>query len=358
MTTATPVTTPRPPRPGELMPALTMAGPRDLRLRMVPAPAARPGHCVVRIAYVGLCGADASFYDGSSMYLREGLKHYPFIFGHEWSGTVVEVADDVRGFARGDRVAGHNFVTCDACPECRAGRRVLCRARSEMGILGDYPGVAGRFACVPAKVLTPLPATVGGPEAALLEPSSTALHAVRRTGVQDTDSVLVYGTGTLGLVTMQLARARGASVHVAGVERYGLDLAGSLGADGVLTPRDVEHDRYDVVIEASGAVEAAAQAPSALAYGGRLGLVGVPHHPVPHFPAASLVVKSATVHGVLSGIDDWDRLLGVIGRGGVALAPLIDHVYPYRRADEAFERLAQPDRARPKVLLDFGSEEE
>jgi threonine dehydrogenase-like Zn-dependent dehydrogenase len=94
-----------------MMNALLFTGPRRIEVQNRPVPSLRAGHCLIRVAYLGICGADAAFYKGSSFYLKQGLKSYPFIFGHEWSGTIVDIAEDVIGSKRGDRVVGHNFAT-------------------------------------------------------------------------------------------------------------------------------------------------------------------------------------------------------------------------------------------------------
>lgn len=339
-----------------VMDAVVMTGPGTLSVERLPVPEPRPGHVLVRTSYVGLCGTDAALYDGTSVYLERGLKTYPFVFGHEWSGSVVAVADDVGSLAPGDRVSGHNFITCDTCAACRSGRRLICPNRSEMGVLGDYPGAASQYALVPAKVLARLPDAVGDRTGTLLEPAATALHAVTRIRVRDDDHVAILGTGTLGLVAIQLAKAAGARVDAIGIEAEGLALATELGADRALTPAEAANDTYTAVIEVSGAPSAAAQAPMILAFGGRLALVGVAHSPVQGFPTAQLVLKNADVQAVLSGIDQWDRLIGLVARGTLALDPLIDVVVPYRSPQTAFEALGRHDRKRPKIMIDFGAE--
>lgn len=340
--------------PRQTMRALTFTAPGQLHISELPIPAVRPGHCLVRVAYLGLCGTDVSLYNGTSVYLRQKLKSYPFVIGHEWSGTVVETGEGVGGFAAGDRVAGHNFLTCDTCAECRAGRRLQCRNRSEIGVLGEYPGAGSDYFCVPAKVLVPLPRSIDLRSAALLEPASTSLHAVSRLAVREDDTVAVLGTGMLGLAAVQMARTTGARVDVIGVDDSGLRLARDLGADRALRPEEAEDDAYSAVIEASGAEPAIAQAPRLVAYGGRLALAGIPHGTVTNFPSALLVLKNASVHGVLSGIEQWDRLIRLVAHRAVHLGALIHAVLPLSAAGEALAALAGGRSTRPKVLLEIG----
>ncbi|WP_170225759.1 zinc-dependent alcohol dehydrogenase [Pseudonocardia cypriaca] len=336
------------------MRALLLTGPRQWQVAELPVPVTEPGHCLVRVAYVGLCGTDLAFYDGSSGYLRDGLKRYPFVVGHEWSGTVVEVGTGVQGFAVGDPVAGHNVVTCDACDRCRSGRRLHCRNRTEIGVLGTCPGVASEYICMPAKTLLPLPASLDLRSAAVLEPATASAHAVARLGVREGDAVAVLGTGTLGLAAVQIARSTGARVTAVGVEAAGLALARELGAEAVLRPEEAEDDAYGAVIEATGAEPAIALAPRLVAPGGRLAFLGVPHGPVPAFPSAQLVMKNLEVHGVLSGIEQWDALLRLVVHGHVDLGALIDGVLPLASAGDALTALAGGRRSRPKVLLEIG----
>jgi len=331
--------------------AVMLVAPSRLEIATVPLPALIPGHVLIRTSFVGLCGADAAMFTGSSVYLRDGLKRYPFVPGHEWSGVVADAADNVAGLSPGQRVAGHNFITCGNCSFCRAGRRTQCINRSEMGILGTYPGAASEYFAVPAEVLCPLPDEVPDRTAALLEPGSTALHATDRVGVREDDLVAVFGTGALGLLALQICKVRGARVHAIGVDPAGLHLADELGADEVLRPEDAPSDEYSVVIEASGATRAIARAGHVLAYGGRLALVGIAHTPVDQFPAAQLVIKNANVQAVLSGIEHWDRLIGLVARRAVRLDPLLDQIFPLTDAKQAFMALLTPNRARPKIML-------
>lgn len=338
-----------------MMRAIVLTGPRQVEIQTLPIPRLRPGHVLIKTAYVGLCGSDASMYDGSSSYLHTGRKSYPFVFGHEWAGTVTQTADDVINVSSGQRVVGHNFITCEVCHYCRAGRASECANRSEMGILGDYPGAASEYFQVPAKVLALLPDSVDSRSAALLEPASTALHAVTRLGVRDDDLVAVFGTGAMGLLVLQLAKSLGATVHVVGIDPAGLELARELGADKVLLPDQVAADTYSATVEASGAARATVQAAAALRAGGRVALIGLVHGTIDGFVTSDLIIKNARIEAVLSGIHQWDRLIGLAARGAIRLEPLLDQVLPFDDAERAFRLQLTPNRTRPKLLLEFGA---
>src|SRR5260370_23634238 len=105
------------------MDAVLITGPGSVEVRQMPTPELLPGHCLIRAAYVGICGTDAALYRGDSVYIQQGRTTYPIVFGHEWSGTVIQVRAGVIGFAVGDRVAGHTFITLATRATGRPHRR-------------------------------------------------------------------------------------------------------------------------------------------------------------------------------------------------------------------------------------------
>ncbi len=336
------------------MNALLFTGPSRIEVQNRPVPSLRAGHCLIRVAYLGICGADAAFYKGSSFYLRQGLKSYPFIFGHEWSGTIVDIAEDVIGFKRGDRVVGHNFATCGVCAMCRAGRATLCSGHEEIGISGSlYDGAAAEYYLAPARTLIQIPASLDFLDAALIEPVTTVVHAINRVRINENDIVAVIGTGNLGLSAVQVIKAMDATVHSVGIEEPGLESARHLGADEVMRPEQAARDSYSVVLEFSGSEQAAKLAPEVVAPGGRIGYVGIVPVAVKDYPVSSLVIKDVEAHGILSGLNYWDRTLGLAAKRWLNPRQLVDRVFPYTEAPAAFERLISPNRARPKLAISF-----
>ncbi|MFF2863695.1 zinc-binding dehydrogenase [Streptomyces rubiginosohelvolus] len=333
------------------MKAVMLTGPRALEVAEIDTPVPGPGEVLVRVSLLGLCGTDLGFYDGSSNYLRDGLKTYPFVLGHEWTGTVTALGPGTDAELLGRRVAGHNFRVCGRCRHCRAGRIRYCPGRSEIGVLGPLPGAGTEFLVAPAETLTRLPDFLSDASGALLEPTAAAVHAVERVAVSARDRVAVLGAGTLGIAAAQVARASGARTVVFDPQPAARDLAGSLGLSASAAPGAGDAESYDAVIEASGSEAAVRSAVDLVAPGGRVAQLGTPHHPVDDFDAASLVIRDVTLHGVLSGIGHWDRLVHLVGTGAVELDALVDRVFPIHDLDAAFARLAEGGRSRPKVLV-------
>ncbi|MFG2556888.1 zinc-binding dehydrogenase [Streptomyces sp. NPDC048581] len=333
------------------MKAILLTGPRTVTVAEVAPPEPGPDEVLVRVGLLGLCGTDLGFYDGSSNYLRDGLKSYPFVPGHEWIGTVTGLGPGVDPALAGQRVAGHNFRTCGRCSHCRAGRIRYCPDRSEIGVLGPLPGAGAQLITAPVSTLTRIPDTLSDAAGVLLEPTAAAVHAVDRLAVTARDRVAVLGAGTLGLAAAQVARHLGAPTVVFDPLPTARELAHRLGLRVESAPAAADEEAYDAVIEASGSVAAVRSAVRLVAPGGRVAQLGTPHHAVDAFDAAGLVIRDVTLHGVLSGIGYWDRLVDLVESGAVDLDALVDRAFPLDDLDAAFARLADGGRARPKVLV-------
>lgn len=336
------------------MRALTISGPRKLTCDVVQTPQVGPQEVLVKTAFVGICGTDLHLLEGDSFYLQAGFLAHPFVFGHEYSGTVVAAGDDVRHVAVGDRVAGHCMVPCQCCDKCHAGTRYLCRNLREVG-LRFIPGAAAEYVAVPEYAVSVLPPSLPLQTGVLVEPSVTVFHALERACVGSTDRVAVIGTGTLGLFSVLMARTRGRSVDVIGIAPSELAFARELGADRILQPSEVESASYDVVIESSGAPSAFALAVHGADGGGRVALVGLPGRPSTDVDQAAIALKNLTVHGILHGLDYYGAVVDLYASRRVDPTPVVAAVFAPEQAEEAFALTAGSagERRAPKYLIRF-----
>ena len=193
------------------MAAVVFPRARELDWQRVPIPAEAPGTVLVRIARLDICGTDVHLFTGEIAYMKNGLSSYPFRPGHEWSGTVVAVADDVSEVAPGDRVVGEPFLSCGRCEQCRLGRRNHCPARHELGVRGDSPGAAAEYLRVPVGNVARIASSVDSSNAVPCEPFVTVLHALSATRLEPGERIGVIGAGTIGLLAVQVASAMGMS---------------------------------------------------------------------------------------------------------------------------------------------------
>ncbi|MBX6358923.1 MAG: alcohol dehydrogenase catalytic domain-containing protein, partial [Acidobacterium ailaaui] len=191
------------------MKALLLSEYKKLEITDLPRPSPGPDEVLIKIAACGICGSDVHGYDGSS-----GRRIPPLVMGHEAAGVIAETGKNVTGFKPGDRVTFDSTVYCGSCAYCQRGEVNLCDNRQVVGVsCGDYcrNGAFAEYLAVPQRILYHLPDALSFPEAAMLEAVSVALHAVRLAQLQGGETVRVIGAGMIGLLTLQAARALGAS---------------------------------------------------------------------------------------------------------------------------------------------------
>jgi threonine dehydrogenase-like Zn-dependent dehydrogenase len=244
------------------------------------------------------------------------------------------------------------MVPCGHCRHCRSGRRGLCPHLREVGLYG-LQGAAASYIRMPASALVPVPDAVDARSAALVEPAVTVVEALRRADCAAGDRVAVVGTGTIGLLAVQLASRQAATTDAVGIDAAGRDLAVTLGARRALAPDQATAAAYSLVVEASGSPAGFRRALDLVEPGGRIAAVGVASGPVDDFPAARLTLDGIALLGIRHGLDHYDHVLDLLADGVLKAAPLINRVLPAADAVQAFALLESGRGARPKLLLDL-----
>lgn len=221
--------------------ALRLHAANDARLEELPEPELRPGTVKVRIARAGICGSDLSLYEYFPLpadYVNPVVgEHGPHVLGHEFSGYVEEVADDVSAIAVGDLVAVQPNLADGTCPSCLAGNPNICDNYAFIGIHGGGGGFS-EVVVAPADHIFGVPAEVGPEAAALVEPISVGWHAARMAGeVGPEVTALIIGAGPIGLAVQLSLLAMGAGrVVVSEPSPSRRQLAADLGASTVIDP--------------------------------------------------------------------------------------------------------------------------
>jgi L-iditol 2-dehydrogenase len=203
--TATTTTTPTIP---ERMRASVLTGVKTLSVEEVPTPAMASDEVLVEVAAVGVCGSDTHYYRHGR--IGDFVVTGPLILGHELSGRIVAVGDEVPDTRIGERVAIEPQKNCRKCRECRAGRYNLCQ-NMEFYATPPIDGAFAQYCVIRTEFAHKVPDSMSDESAALLEPLSVAVTTMRKAGIVPASSILIAGAGPIGIICAQAARAFGAS---------------------------------------------------------------------------------------------------------------------------------------------------
>lgn len=343
------------------MKALVLKEYGRFRFEEFPRPVRGRDEVLVRVRACAICGSDVHGMDGST-----GRRIPPIVMGHEAAGVVEETGVDAEaaGYRPGDRVTFDSTVSCGRCPYCRQGDVNLCDDRRVLGVSCAEYRLHGAFAehvAVPARILYRLPDAVSFEHAAMVEPLSVALHAVRRSGTLPGEAAVVVGTGLIGLLVVQLLRNAGCSpIFAVDLAQSRLDLARRLGAD--ITLRSDAVDVPAAVFAATGGRGAAVAfecvgvtptvrtAVAVLRKGGALTLVGNVA-PTVDLPLQSVVTRQLTLHGSCASAGEYPQCLELIASGQVDVDALLSAVAPLSEGDAWFQRLHAAEPGLMKVVL-------
>jgi L-iditol 2-dehydrogenase len=327
---------------------LVVGRPGELDLKELPEPAPGPGEVLVRPAYCGLCGTDLELLAGE---VDPAFVRYPLVLGHEWSGVVEAIGEQVAGLAPGTRCVAEGIIPCGTCASCRVGATNVCETYDEIGF--TRPGGAAERLVVPARLVHPLDESVSLRDAALTEPASVVLTGLEKLGLRPGLRVGVVGDGSIALLSVLLASLWSpGSIEVFGRRGDQAELAVELGASSFSTGEP--SGGLDLVIEAAGSTDAVAGAARAVRRGGRVLTLGLPPTgSTLELPGDLLVNNDVALvgsFGYTSGA--WARVVALLNSGRLRPGALITHVVPLAGYAAAFDELRTPSGPRGKVMLE------
>jgi L-idonate 5-dehydrogenase len=344
---------------GEPMKAVVVHGVADLRVDEVDeVDECPPGSVIVEIDYGGICGSDLHYVSHGNA--GTSVLRHPMVLGHELSGRIARTANDVTNLRVGQPVTIHPGSSCGECRYCRRQLAHLCERMRYFGSAAYDPHTDGGFVrqkIVPANQIRTLPASIDLRLAAVVEPLSVALHAVRRAANVAGKAVLVNGAGPIGALVVAIARHLGASrVYVADIAPAPLAIAKALGAhETINVSANNELPEADVAFEASGSPVGLSNVVRWLPR--RATLVQVGNLPIGAvtLDLSALVSKEIDYLGSFRFDREINDAVDLLA-GGLEVAPLVTHVFDVMDAKEAFEVARDRAGGAGKVLLDFSSE--
>ena len=336
-------------------------GVRTITVDEVPRPAPGPGYLLVQMKCCGICGSDLHSYNG--FWEQPVTAH-----GHEVSGFVVECGEGVKGFRVGDRVCMEWFSHCGKCRYCQAGRYNLCEnlARTSGA---SHAGFA-EYVVAHQSSLFRVPESLSFEDAALVEPLAVSYRAVRHCQADGLGTLLVTGSGTIGLLAVAVAKALGSGNVIASARHdHQALMASQMGADSVVhlqlgrkDPQVAEAVRTltagagaDAVIETTASAAGLSDAFSAVRRGGIVVLVGGFHAPV-ELDLKRVVDNEIRIVGsfcyATNGIQrDFEWSIALAASRKVRVDKLVTHRFPLRDIARAFEVAADKATSCIKVQI-------
>jgi threonine 3-dehydrogenase len=311
------------------------AGP-ELQLTDRPKPKPGPREVLIRVKKVGICGTDRHIWEWDAW--AAGRIPVGIITGHEFVGIIEEVGSAVTNDKPGLRVSAEGHITAWKDFNSRTGNAHIASDTKIIGI--DRDGCFAEYVCVPEENVWPVHASIPDKVAAVLDPLGNAVHTVMAANVS-AQSVLVTGTGIIGLMSITVAKAAGASrIFATDIDPRRRALAKKLGAVEAFDPRDnawitqvrkdCRGEGVDVLLEMSGAEPALAQGFEALRNGGTAALLGLFKGPIKFDINKLVIFKGCTVLGINGRkmFETWYQMEELLLSGRLELEDIITHEVP------------------------------
>jgi 2-desacetyl-2-hydroxyethyl bacteriochlorophyllide A dehydrogenase len=335
------------------MKALVYEGSHELYVKDVPEPSIGPTDVLVRPKYVGICGTDLSAWE-------YGMYEAGLILGHEFSGEVAEVGRDVTTWREGDRVVPNSLLPCSRCSFCKAQKYSLCEDMQMVGI--SMNGALAELVALPQDILHRLPDTVDYKKGALVEPLSIVLHGFNRINIIPGTTVLVLGTGPIGVLSVYIAKLwRASVVYASEVKSRRLEMARAAGADQVINPSKeslplrieslTDGVGVDLVVECTGAPGPTSEAFQLVKRGGTILILGISEEPI-EVDFMRGVLNELSIQFSYLGYAEFPEAIRLLAEGVIDPSSMVTSIIPLDRVvEDGFEALTRPDNKDVKVLV-------
>ncbi len=317
---------------------------------------------LIRVKACAVCGSDVHGMDGST-----GRRIPPVIMGHEAAGIIEKCGSRVEGFSPGDRVTFDSTIYCGVCEECKNRRYNLCDNRRVLGVSCKEYRMNGAFAeyvVVPARVLYHLPENVSYVQASMIEPLSVAYHAVTRTAVPENGCAVIFGVGTIGMLTLQVLKAFNVKTVIAvDISSERLNMALKFGADAVVNAleRDVTEQIMKLTPDGEGAhacYDATGNSATlnnslkVLRKGGAEILIGNLDAKT-EFPLQWVVTRQISIFGSCASAGEYGQCIELISSAKVNVDALISKVVPMSEGHEWITRVYRREGGLSKIILEL-----
>ena len=317
----------------------------------------RIGHndVLIKVKRTAICGNDIHIFKWDEW--AQATIPVPMAVGHEFSGEIVDMGVEVKGFKIGDRVSAEGHITCGVCRNCRAGRRHLCMNTVGVGV--NRPGAFAEYLSVPAFNAFKLPDAITDDMASILDPLGNATHTALSFDLVGED-VLITGAGPIGIMAVAIARYAGARhVVITDVNDYRLDLARKMGATRAINVTTTTIDAtmkelgmvegFDVGMEMSGNPQAFRDMLRTMHHGGKVAILGIPPGDMA-IDWNDVIFKGLILKGVYGRemFETWYKMSSML-QSGLDMEPIITHHFDIDEFQPAFELMESGQSG--KVIL-------
>lgn len=329
------------------MKAAVLYGKKDIRIEEVEKPVAGPKEVLIQMKAVGICGSDIHYYEEFAMGTTYQMTE-PQILGHEPSGVIVGVGNQVTTVKVGDRVTIEPGETCGCCDQCKSGHYNLC---SDVRFL-SVPGNKGAFAeylVMGEDMVYKIPDSMPYEIACLAEPLSVGIHACELAKIRPQDRLLVLGAGPIGLMAVAAALSFGVKdITVGDIQENRLEFAkkycnvkytvNTMQKTSTEIIEECTDGRgFDCVIETSGAPAADYMTVDLVRKGGRISLVGIPKEEAVSFHIFDIIDKEISLYGVFRYANCYPLAVQILNSGIIDFEKLITKKYDLSKAAEAMD---------------------
>ena len=343
------------------MKALTFYDIRDLRYEEVENPKIEDDNdVIVKVKAVGICGSDIS------RYKKLGPHKKRNVWGHEFSGEVIEIGKNVKNIKIGDKIAGNPTLVCGKCDYCNGGQPSKCENLSVVGAI--VPGAFAEYIKIPFINAVKMPPNMSFEEGALTEPSATVLHGLYHTNIQMGYEVAIMGCGNIGLLSILWSKLFGAKkIYAIDIDNEKLEKAKELGADILINSKEKNpydtikeySNGVDLVIESAGNPITAEQVLGLAKKGGEVVYLGIPYGDVnvSRFYFEKILRSELTVKGSWNCVSapfpgkEWINAVDFIGQKKIDVSKIITHKIKLSDGPKIFEEIIENPNKFGKVLL-------